>query len=85
MPTLIAEAKEHCAEPIEEFKAKFEEVAEDARKKAKVVMRHTREAAEDLKHETELKLKKHPITAVGTAFGIGFVSGALALWFAKRR
>ena len=85
MPTLIAEAKEHCAEPLEEFKAKFEEVAEDARKKAKVVMRHTREAAEELKHETERNLRKHPITAVGTALGVGFFTGALAMWLVKRR
>jgi ElaB/YqjD/DUF883 family membrane-anchored ribosome-binding protein len=60
-------------------------MAEDARKRAKVVMRHTREAAEDLKHETERNLRKHPITAVGSAFGIGFLSGAIALWLVRRR
>ncbi len=85
MPTLIAEAKEQCAEPLEEFKEQMTEVMDQARKKGKVLMRHTREAAEDLKHETERELRKHPITAVGTAFGVGFLSGMMALWLVRRR
>ncbi len=84
MPTL-AQAKEQCAEPLEEFKEQMTEVMDEARKKGRILMRHTREAAEDLKHETERELRKHPITAVGTAFGVGFVTGAIALWIAKRR
>jgi len=85
MPTLIAEAKEHCAEPLEEFKTQVNEVMDEARKKGRILMRRSREAAEDLKHETERELRKHPISAVGTAFGVGFFAGALALWLVRRK
>ena len=85
MPTLIAEAKEHCAEPLEEFREQMTEVMDEARKKGRVLMRRSRVAAEELKHETERELRKHPITAVGTAFGVGFAGGMLALWLIRRR
>jgi ElaB/YqjD/DUF883 family membrane-anchored ribosome-binding protein len=82
---MLAEAKEHCAEPLAELKTVVNEAVVDAGKKARIVMRRSVEAAEELKHEAERSVRKRPMEIVAAAFGVGFIAGALTLWLIRRK
>jgi ElaB/YqjD/DUF883 family membrane-anchored ribosome-binding protein len=85
MPTMLAEVKERYAEPLEELKTAVNQAVVDTGKKARIVMRRSVEAAEELKHATEREVRKRPLRVVGSAFGAGFFLGALTFWLVRRK
>ena len=85
MPTLMAEAKEQLAEPIERLKTDVQQVVETAGRKTRFVMRRGAEKAEELKHEAEREVRKHPLETVGLAFAAGFLIGGFASWLTRRK
>lgn len=85
MPTLMAEAKEQLAEPMEKLKTDVQHVVETAGKKARFVMRRGAEKAEELKHDAEREVRKHPLETVALVFAAGFLIGGFASWLTRRK
>ena len=65
------------------------EAVEENVRQARRVVNTARHAAEDAVTEAALKVRRHPLQAVGAAVVVGAVTGALigfgAGWFARRR
>jgi hypothetical protein len=65
------------------------ESVEENLRQARRVVNATRHAAEDAATEAALRIRRHPLTAVGAAVVAGAIAGGLigfgAAWFARSR
>ena len=78
----------HISHEAHLLKSVAEDAIEDgvhAAKRAIKSVRHQVEELGDLKDDAIHRMKRHPLQAAGTAFGIGVVLGLAVGWIASRR
>lgn len=76
-PGKALHAGAQVAVTAERVKEQLNHVVEDSVAAARRTARRARHAAEDLADETAYRIKREPLGAVATVFGIGFGLGAL--------
>ena len=74
---------------LEEVKSRFTDTLDDGMRSARRAVKHGRYVMEDLVEEAQRAVKQKPLEAVGIAFTVGILAGALAggivTWLGLRR
>ena len=65
--------------------SKMTNAAQDGVTAARKAVRRTWRAGEDFIDEAAIAIKRHPLKAVGIAFGVAIGLGTLAGWLVRRR
>jgi len=70
---------------VSKMKSVITDAVEDGFRTAMNATKQGRRTAEDAVDDARHAVKKNPLEAVAIAFGAGMVTGAIAMWIARRR
>jgi hypothetical protein len=88
MPHAAEKATAQVAETIHRIPrvtSALADVVEGGFDAAKRVGKRSSDAAEELMDDTAVRVKRHPVESVVTAFAIGFIVGGFVDWLTRRK